>query len=98
VGAVRCSKHGTNVAGPFCCDHVRKAVYAMATIPYAIYRVDVLDDGDMIVGNMVCEECASKFGLSVDVVVSGEVWGENDRYPYVCPECAQCFKDWSAQG
>jgi hypothetical protein len=23
MGAVRCARHGTNVAGPFCCDHVR---------------------------------------------------------------------------
>lgn len=98
MGAVKCSRHGTNVAGPFCCDHVRKAAaYAMPMIPFGIYRVDVLDDGDMIVGNMLCHECASRFGLSIDAVVSGEVWGDDDRFPYVCPACAQCFKEWSAQ-
>jgi hypothetical protein len=98
VGAVRCSKHGTHVAGPSCCDHVRKAVaYAMAMIPYGIYRVDVLDDGTLIAGYMLCPECASQFGLAVDEVVSGEVWINEDRFPYVCPVCAQCFKEWSAQ-
>lgn len=95
MGAVKCEKHGTHVAGPFCCDHVRKAVsYSMPLIPFGIYRGDVLGDGTMIVGHWLCTECASKFDLLLDEVVTEEVWGNDERFPYVCPVCAQCFKEW----
>ena len=98
MGAVKCEKHGTHVAGPFCCDHVRLAVdYAKPLIPFGIYRADLLDDGTMVVRHTLCSECASKFGLSADEVISGEVCADKDRFPYVCPTCAQCFKEWSAQ-
>jgi hypothetical protein len=98
VGAVRCERHGTHVAGPFCCDHVREAVdYQKPIIPFGIYRADVLDDGTMIVGHWLCLECASKYGLSTEVIVSGEVCFDEGRFPYVCPTCAQCFKEWSVQ-
>jgi hypothetical protein len=98
VGAVQCKKHGLNVAGPFCCDHVRKAVtFSMPFIPFGVYRADILGDGTLIARHMLCSECASKYGLSVDVVVTEEVWDNDERFPYVCPVCAPCFKEWSAQ-
>lgn len=99
MGAVRCDKHGTHVAGPLCCDHVREAAaHAAPLIPFGIYRVDMLDDGNMVVGHMLCTQCASRFGLTVDEIVSGEVWENPLRFPYVCPVCAECFKEWSAEG
>jgi hypothetical protein len=69
----------------------------MALIPFGNYRADVLGDGTMVVPHMLCTECASKFGLSVDELISDEVWISDDRFPYVCPTCAQCFAEWSAQ-
>jgi len=96
MGAIQCEKHGTNVAGPFCCDHVRKAVTDSTPLPFGNYRADILGDGTMIVGHKLCADCASKFGLSVDEVVMEDVDNE-ERFPHVCPTCAQCFKEWSGQ-
>lgn len=80
MGAVRCEKHGTHVAGPLCCDHVRKAVaYSMAAIPFGIYRCDLLGDGTLMQPNMLCTDCASKFGLSVDETISQELWLDDER-------------------
>jgi hypothetical protein len=77
---------------------VREAVaYARPIIPFANYRGDFLGDGEMIVGHMLCSGCASRFGLSIDEVVTAEVLESKDRFPYVCPVCAQCFEAWSAQ-
>jgi hypothetical protein len=91
-------KHGTNVAGPFCCDHVRAAVaHSQLFIPFGNYRVDVLGDGTLIVGHLLCAECASKFDLSVDEIYSGQVWENEQKFPDICPVCAQCYKQWSAQ-
>ena len=95
MGAVRCQKHGTHVAGPFCCDHVRNAVYATSPIPFGIYRGDLLGDGTMIVPHYLCAECASTFGLSVDEVVPEQILSDAERFPYVCPVCAQCFAEWT---
>jgi len=98
VGAVDCKKHGLHVAGPSCCDHVRKAVaYSTAFIPFGVYRFDVLGDGTLVQPYMLCTECASKYGLSVDEPISVEIWESDDRFPYVCPTCAQCFAEWSKQ-
>lgn len=69
----------------------------MPRIHFASYRGDVLGDGTMIVGHLLCADCASRFGLSVAAVVTQEVWSDDDRFPYVCPVCAQCFEEWSAQ-
>jgi hypothetical protein len=99
MGAVRCDKHGTHVAGPSCCDHVRTAVYrSLPLIPFGNYRFDVLGDGTLIAGDLLCADCASKCGLSVDEIASAEVWTDDERFPSVCPVCAQCFKEWMAQG
>jgi hypothetical protein len=98
VGAVSCEKHGTH-PGPLCCDHVREAVYgATAIIPFGIYRFDIMGDGKDLLLHMLCTDCASKFGLSVDELISEEVWSSEERFPYVCPTCTHCFAEWSAQG
>jgi hypothetical protein len=68
----------------------------MAVIPFGIYRCDILDDGTLVQPYMLCTECASKFGLSVDETISSEVMLDDERFPYVCPTCAQCFAKWSA--
>ena len=97
MGAVDCKKHGLHVAGPSCCDHVRMAVaHSTAFIPYGIYRFDVFSDGTLVQPYMLCTECATKYGLSVDEPISAEVWESEYLFPYVCPTCSQCFAEWSA--
>jgi hypothetical protein len=99
VGAVKCDEHGTNVAGPLCCDHIREAVnHSRPFIPYGIYRLDILGDGKDILSHLLCTDCASRFGLSADELISYEVWESDERFPYVCPTCAQCFAEWRARG
>jgi hypothetical protein len=89
-------KHGTH-PGPLCCDHIREAVHrSTAVIPFGIYRVDISGDGTALLEHKLCTECASRFGLSVDELISEEVWGSVERFPYVCPTCAECFAEWTA--
>ena len=97
MGAVDCQKHGTQV-GWLCCDHVREAVGVLAPlIPFGVYRFDVTGDGETLLKHMICTACAAKFGLSVDELISEEVWGDDARFPYVCPTCEKCFAEWRAQ-
>jgi hypothetical protein len=97
VGLVACEKHGPH-SGPLCCDHVREAVYGSGpVIAFENHRFDVLEDGSELLDHMLCSGCAAKFGLSAAEFISHEVWGNQERFPYVCPVCEKCFEEWTSR-
>jgi hypothetical protein len=95
MGAVQCERHGTH-PGRLCCDHVREAVSnSTQRISFDKYQVDLIGDGSMPLEHLLCVDCARAFGLSDSDVISAEVWEDASRFPYVCPVCTTCIREWS---
>jgi len=98
VGAVACEKHGTH-PGVLCCDHVRFASRAGSPlISFGSFNMDMTGDGTVLVGNLLCSECATRFHLSKSNSIPPEVWKSSDKFPYVCPACEQCLSEWQHEG
>ena len=93
MGEVVCPRHGTQV-GVLSCDHVRKRCEGRLALPaFGSYRIDLLDDESFDLEANVCAECAERFGLRQDETISGTVFEDGSRFPYVCPTCVQCIAE-----
>src|SRR5688500_187631 len=54
MGALQCERHGTH-PGRLCCDHVREAVSnSTQNISFDKYQVDLMEDGSMALGHILC--------------------------------------------
>jgi hypothetical protein len=92
VSRVICNSHGIH-SGLLCCDHVREAIRARENLPFAEHRLSLGSRESMPA--MLCTDCATRFGLSVDEPVPDDVWSDESRFPYVAPACAACVREWS---
>ena len=98
MGAVQCERHGTH-PGTLCCDHVGQAVSnSTQNISFDEYQVDLMEDGSMALGHILCVDCARTFVLPVSQVICGEVWEDASRFPDVYPVCTTCIIEWSSAG
>jgi len=98
VGAVACDRHGAQ-PGVLCCDHVRSASAARSPlISFALYNSDVSGDGTVLVDNLLCSACATRFHLSNSKPIPPEIWESKHKFPYVCPACMQCLSEWQHVG
>ena len=85
--------------GILSCDHVRKRCEGQMAPPvFGGYRIDLADDGSVVLDANVCAACAEKFGLRLGELISGAVFDDVDRFPYVCPTCVQCIAESHALG
>ena len=93
MGKVACPRHGAHV-GVLSCDHVREPCEGRLPPPaFGSYRIDLLDDDRFELEANVCAACAERFGLRQGETVSGTVFEDESRFPYVCPTCVQCIAD-----
>ena len=94
MGAVACERHGTHPS-VLCCDHVRLAVEGRSLpIAFGTYQADMSGDGTLLVDNLLCAACASRFNLPKSKPIAAEIWEREDKFPYTCPTCAECLSEW----
>ena len=102
MGAVLCNTHGQQFGGPLCCEHVLAASYGRAPAggaspdPHALtfVKIDLIEDGSVMMGAVMCGECAVRFGrVTGDVIAGGDF--DEGKAPWVCPTCPPCFERWS---
>ena len=78
-----------------CCDHVSAAAGARSPlISFDTYQIDIGGDGATLVRSLLCVECTKQFNLSKSKPIAPEIWEREDKFPYICPACAQCLTEW----
>jgi len=87
-----------------CCEHVLDASHERAPRngaspdPHALtfVKIDLIEDGSVILGAILCRECAVRFGrVTGDTIAGGDF--DEDKAPWVCPVCPQCFERWTGR-
>jgi len=99
MGMVSCERHGGQT-GPLVCEHIGRVAHGIAgsaKVPVdSILRLelDVLEDGTELLEHYFCRECVDKHGLATMKTIPHDLWGSQDRFPYVGPVCGKCFSAW----
>ena len=100
MGMVACGRHG-HQTGPLACGHIGDDAHGIPgstrVPPQSVLRLDldVMEDGSDLLEHSFCRACAEKYGLANLKTIPHDIWGSDDRFPYVAPVCELCFSDWS---
>jgi DNA-directed RNA polymerase subunit RPC12/RpoP len=63
-------------------------------VPFGKYTVDLLGDGVELLVHYICTACAERFHLVSSSLTDGAIWEDEGKFPYVCPTCVQCLREW----
>jgi hypothetical protein len=93
VSDVICPRHpGGSQSGVLACSHVSAdSIPVPAARPSRILVDDAEIDARFVV--LACATCCSEFKLSADQPVSGDIFWNESRFPYVAPICSRCAID-----
>src|SRR5690349_15642767 len=95
MGRVLCEKHGSS-SGPLCCRHVLDAVGDRGpVVSFQRVTFHAAGDGERVIGHLICEKCLADYGLPDQVTEA--VWGDESRFPWVCPVCEGCLSEYETR-
>ena len=94
MSLIQCEIHGLQ-GGPHCCKHVSSAIYKRSEdIEYAelVYEID--KEHGHVIQHLICIDCLKTYNLEKNMFITEDVWESEDRFPYVCPTCIECVKEY----
>jgi hypothetical protein len=99
MGMVLCKRHGGQT-GPLVCEHIGRDAHGIADsakVPADSslrLELDLLEDGTELLEHFFCRECVNTHGLSTMKTIPHDLWGSQDKFPFVAPVCGKCFSEW----